>query len=97
VDDGGETHFPKLNLTVKPRKGSALLWPSILNDKPEYIDERTSHAALPVKKGTKFAANVWIHLRDFVTANKWGCTGSFEGERFCLFAEGLRLTACTDE
>ena len=77
VEEGGETFFPKLNISVKPRKGSALLWPSVLSDNPERVDERTSHAALPVKRGDKFAANVWVHLRDFVTANRWGCTGSY--------------------
>ena len=33
--------------------------------------ELTSH------RQTKYAANVWVHLRDYVTPNLWGCTGSF--------------------
>jgi hypothetical protein len=28
VEEGGETRFTKLNLTVAPKKGSAILWPS---------------------------------------------------------------------
>jgi prolyl 4-hydroxylase len=42
------------------------------------IDIRTIHEAKPVIKGLKYAANSWIHLYDFSTANLWGCTGSFD-------------------
>lgn len=41
------------------------------------MDPMTHHAALPVEKGVKFAANHWIHQRDYKTPNVWGCTGSF--------------------
>jgi prolyl 4-hydroxylase len=52
VDEGGGTHFPRLNLTVTPRKGSAVLWPSVTNDHPDSeIEPMTYHAALPVIKG----------------------------------------------
>ncbi|CAJ1334382.1 unnamed protein product, partial [Effrenium voratum] len=34
VEEGGETNFPRLNISVKPRKGSALLWPSVLSHNP---------------------------------------------------------------
>ena len=30
-DEGGETHFPDLNLTVAPATGRALLWPSLMD------------------------------------------------------------------
>ena len=76
VEEGGGTRFPDLGangLTVLPKKGKALLWPSVLNEDPIKIDGRTRHAALPVVKGTKFAANAWIHLRDFVTPHDKGC------------------------
>ena len=51
VDEGGETHFPQLNIKVKPVRGSALIWPSVLDRDPRAVDPRTSHAALPVIKG----------------------------------------------
>lgn len=76
VDEGGETGFPTLNIKVKPKKGSALLWPSTTNDNPEKIDGRTLHQAHPVVKGRKFAANTWIHLYNFEKTNLWGCTGT---------------------
>ena len=78
VEEGGETSFPQLKIDVKPKKGGALLWPSVLDSDPNKIDHRTSHAALPVKGGIKFAANTWIHSHDFSTSNLWGCTGTFD-------------------
>jgi len=83
VEEGGETEFPLIKrpsgatVKVKPRRGSALLWPSVMNDNPTMQDPRTRHAALPVEKGVKFACNAWIHLFDYHVPNLWGCTGSF--------------------
>ena len=37
-------------------------------------DQRTHHEALPVTKGTKYAANFWIHQYDYVAAHHMGCT-----------------------
>lgn len=56
----------------------ALLWPSTLDEDPSSIDYRTYHAALPVIKGVKYAANSWIHLYNYHVPNLWGCTGSFD-------------------
>lgn len=74
VEEGGGTQFPKLDLTVQPKRGQALLWPSVLDQDPHEKDDRTLHQALPVIKGVKYGANAWIHQRDFKTANKNGCT-----------------------
>ena len=73
VEEGGGTNFPALNVTATPRKGRAVLWPSVLNEDPNNIDKRTNHQALPVLKGVKYGANSWIHMRDFKTPNKLGC------------------------
>jgi prolyl 4-hydroxylase len=54
VEEGGGTNFPKLNLTVLPKRGRALLWPSVLNEDPNAQDPRTDHQALPVVKGIKY-------------------------------------------
>ena len=78
VEEGGETEFPRLGLKVKPQKGKALLWPGVMDTDPSRIDRRTSHTALPVIRGRKFAANSWIHLNDFQKPNLWGCTGAFD-------------------
>jgi len=56
------TNFPDLGITVEPKKGRALLWPSIMNAEPMIQDGRTRHQALPVEKGLKFGANAWVHM-----------------------------------
>ncbi len=78
MEEGGETAFPTLGITVPPKKGKALLWPSVMDSNLEEIDHRTTHEARPVIKGIKYAANAWIHLYDFATSNLWGCTGTFD-------------------
>lgn len=77
VEEGGETSFSKLGLDIKPKKGRALVWPSVQNDNPNEWDDRMFHEAKDVIKGEKRAANHWIHLYDYETPNLWGCTGSF--------------------
>ena len=57
VEAGGHTHFPRLNVSVKPRRGAALLWPSVLDADPNERDDRTEHESVAVVAGTKFAAN----------------------------------------
>lgn len=55
VEEGGGTEFTNLGpLTVTPKKGAALIWPSVQDQSPHTKDERTMHAALPVKKGIKY-------------------------------------------
>jgi len=79
VDAGGGTRFPKLKtadnkgLTVMPKRGRLLLWPSVKNDEPSREDSRTDHEALKVEKGEKYGANGWIHLRDFKTPYENNC------------------------
>lgn len=57
VEEGGETAFPKLKLSVKPKRGKAVFWPGVMSDSPTTIDHRTLHEAKPVIKGVKYAAN----------------------------------------
>ena len=71
--EGGETHFPLLNISVAPKRGRALLWPSVMDGAPLERDQRTEHAALAVQKGVKYAANYWLHMHDFQEPSKKGC------------------------
>jgi len=69
VEEGGGTNFPELApgaapLTVQPKRGKALIWPSVLDEDVNAEDERTRHEALIVGMGFKYAANAWLHLRD---------------------------------
>ena len=43
VEAGGGTKFTGLDLTVMPKLGRALFWPSVFNDKPHEKDGRTNH------------------------------------------------------
>ena len=78
VAEGGETHFSMLDITVKPKKGRAIIWPNTLIYDLSRIDARLIHEGLPVIEGTKYGVNSWAHLYDYVVPNHWGCTGSFE-------------------
>jgi prolyl 4-hydroxylase len=63
VEEGGGTQFPVLNLTVTPRRGRAVLWPSVLNEDPNKKDPRTVHEAMPVIRGEKYggkSANILV-------------------------------------
>jgi prolyl 4-hydroxylase len=73
VDAGGGTDFPDLGITVMPKKGRALLWPSVYDSDPMAVDNRLRHQALPVEAGTKFAANGWIHMYDYLGPQEVGC------------------------
>ena len=64
VEEGGGTKFD-LGFTVQPKKGKAVIWPATHNERPFVQDPRTHHEALPVTKGTKYAANFWIHNHAF--------------------------------
>jgi len=58
VEAGGETIFPELNLSVSPKKGSALYF-SYTNSLGQ-LDEKTLHGGAPVVKGEKWIATKWI-------------------------------------
>eukprot|EP00339_Tiarina_fusa_P009549 CAMPEP_0117006418 /NCGR_PEP_ID=MMETSP0472-20121206/6654_1 /TAXON_ID=693140 ORGANISM="Tiarina fusus, Strain LIS" /NCGR_SAMPLE_ID=MMETSP0472 /ASSEMBLY_ACC=CAM_ASM_000603 /LENGTH=452 /DNA_ID=CAMNT_0004707879 /DNA_START=465 /DNA_END=1823 /DNA_ORIENTATION=- len=73
VEAGGGTDFPNLGITVMPKKGRGLLWPSVYDSAPMSDDKRMQHQALPVEKGTKFAANGWIHQFDYLAPQATGC------------------------
>jgi prolyl 4-hydroxylase len=63
VEEGGGTEFPKLGLTVYPKRGRALIWPSVKDEDPDQPDPRTDHGALPVLKGVKYGKTVLSQTR----------------------------------
>ena len=64
VEKGGETYFPKLNLKIKPKKGTALLFfPATLNGK---LDENALHSAEPAMlNNEKYVCQIWIRQNNF--------------------------------
>lgn len=53
--DGGELHFPKQNILLKPQAGSIIIFPSV---------EPFFHESMPVKSGWKYIAPVFWIKRD---------------------------------
>lgn len=63
VEEGGETTFPKLNLSVFPNKGMAVYFEYFYSN-PE-LNELTLHAGTPVGKGEKWVATMWMRRQTF--------------------------------
>ena len=73
VEEGGGTHFNDLGITVNASKGSAVLWPSLMDVDVSLPELRTHHESLPVVRGLKYAANAWIHMHDYRRLEDAGC------------------------
>lgn len=58
VEEGGETSFPSLNLSILPRKGSAVYFEYC--DSRGQVDPLTLHAGAPVVAGEKWIATKWM-------------------------------------
>jgi prolyl 4-hydroxylase len=63
VTAGGATILPKINLSVYPKKGSALYF-SYFNSVGQ-IDPITLHGGAPVIEGEKWIATKWIREREY--------------------------------
>ena len=71
---GGHTRFPTLNISIPPRRGTALLWANVRDADPSRADPRTDHEAMPPTDGSvKVATNLWLHQYDFRYPNRRGC------------------------
>ena len=57
-EEGGETTFPLLNISVEPKKGSAVYFEYFYND--QTINELTLHSGEPVIRGEKWVATQWM-------------------------------------
>lgn len=76
------------NITVKPRKGDALLFFSL---HPDAVPDPTSlHAGCPVIEGEKWSATKWIHVNSFdkVVGSDGTCADAHENcERWASLRE----------
>jgi len=61
VQQGGETVFPDKNVTVRPRRGRAVMFRSLHSD--GIPDPGSLHAGLPVLAGEKWLASCWIRVQ----------------------------------
>jgi prolyl 4-hydroxylase len=64
VPEGGDTDFPELELSVRPRQGSAVYF-EYLNAAGQ-LDTRCLHAGTPVARGDKWIATKWLRQRPYV-------------------------------
>jgi prolyl 4-hydroxylase len=64
TEKGGETIFPKIDISVDPKKGSLLLFYDCLPNGE--TDDLTFHGGAPVLKGEKWIATKWIRMRKFI-------------------------------
>jgi prolyl 4-hydroxylase len=63
VDDAGDTIFPKIHLSVVPKKGAAVYF-EYVNESGQ-LDELTLHGGAPVVAGEKWVATKWMRLGEF--------------------------------
>lgn len=58
VEEGGETTFPKLGLSIMPKKGAALYFH--YGNSQGQVDRLSLHNSMPVITGDKWVATKWI-------------------------------------
>ena len=61
--EGGETHFPELDITVRGQVGDLLVFHNL--DADNMPDPRMIHAGLPIASGEKWLATRWIRGADY--------------------------------
>jgi prolyl 4-hydroxylase len=63
VEQGGETIFPSIHLSVTPKKGSAVYF-EYCNDLGQ-VDSMSLHGGVPVIAGEKWIATKWMRQRRY--------------------------------
>lgn len=56
--EGGDTYFPELELSVRPRRGCAVYFE--YHNAAGEVDSRCLHAGMPVLRGDKWIATKWL-------------------------------------
>jgi len=64
VDAGGSTVFPRLGITIRPRRGSALYFWNL--DRHGFPEPLTIHAGAPIERGEKTIVNKWFRERPWI-------------------------------
>ena len=62
-EEGGDTYFPEIELSVRPRRGSAVYF-EYHNERGQ-LDARCLHAGTPVLRGHKWIATKWLRQRPY--------------------------------
>lgn len=59
---GGQTEFPKLSLSVQPKKGNLIVWCNG-NTVNGQLDPNVIHCGKPIIEGEKFCCNFWLSFQ----------------------------------
>ncbi|KAK3254121.1 hypothetical protein CYMTET_36655 [Cymbomonas tetramitiformis] len=79
---GGNTLFPKLDMSIKPSLGKALLFRNLspLEGGPQAeVHPQSLHAGEAVTAGEKWAINIWIRERPYLISTQMFRTRMMEG------------------
>jgi prolyl 4-hydroxylase len=63
VEEGGETYFNNLNISIKPKKGTGVIFKSLLSDNT--VLKKSLHQGMSVLKGNKIICKKWVHIKKF--------------------------------
>jgi hypothetical protein len=94
VEEGGETSFPELGFSVKPKKGMGVFFGSL--DKSGNCDKRTKHVGAKVTVGEKKVLQRWYY-KNFITGNCPATSILCDGGNNCrhyIFNETIRRGGC---
>lgn len=58
VDEGGETVFPNMGISIVPKKGTAVYFH--YGNSQGQVDPLSLHSSIPIEKGEKWVATKWI-------------------------------------
>ena len=58
---GGETDFPAIQFTVRPKRGKAILFWN--TDENEILHGEALHRGKQVISGEKYICTIWLHTR----------------------------------
>lgn len=62
---GGSTHFPNINTEIPAKQGRCVMFKN-LKDNTNESDEKSLHAGMEVKNGTKYIINCWIRTKEYI-------------------------------
>jgi len=83
--EGGETWFPHLNLKVKPKRNTAVVFHPL--DKSNMCcHPKALHGGNPVKSGVKYICNIWIREAPYqYEVNQWSYDYLFNSTLLYLY------------
>eukprot|EP00930_Biecheleria_cincta_P056478 TRINITY_DN42593_c0_g1_i1.p1 TRINITY_DN42593_c0_g1~~TRINITY_DN42593_c0_g1_i1.p1 ORF type:complete len:458 (-),score=65.92 TRINITY_DN42593_c0_g1_i1:15-1388(-) len=61
-DDAGDTFFPYLGVSFRPRRGTAVVWSNVSEGREDKEDSRMLHAGRPPSMGVKYGVNCFFNV-----------------------------------